>query len=150
MSRKNPVRPGTAVGMAFSALVIACGGGETTSDPLAGTSWQLQDYADPANPGGMATVLSAAIPTLEFGADSTVHGTGGCNNYTGAYALQGDSLSFGPLASTMMYCGEQDGVMDQETAFVTQLQAAAGYKLEDGRLHIMDSEGTLLVLLTAR
>ena len=150
MSRKKRARTGTAAVMAFSALVLACGGGETTSDPLAGTSWQLQDYADPANPGGMTTVLGAAIPTLEFGADSTVHGTGGCNNYRGAYALQGDSLTFGPLASTMMYCGEEEGVMDQETAFVTQLQSAAAYKLEDGRLHILDSEGTLLVLLTAR
>ena len=95
-------------------------------------------------------VLSSALPTLEFGEDDAVHGSGGCNNFNGTYAVAGDSLTLGPLASTMMFCGEEEGVMDQESAFLSLLQSAAGYSFEGSELHILDGEGRVVAVLDAR
>ena len=48
----------------------------------------------------------------------------------------------GPLATTLMYCGDP-GVMDQETAYLANLQAAASYEMTaDGKLQLMDANGT--------
>ena len=47
-----------------------------------------------------------------------IGGNASCNTYFGDYTLEGDSISFGPLGSTLMYC---EGLMDQETAFLAAL-----------------------------
>ena len=130
---------------ALAAILVACGG--SSSNSLAGTQWQMQDFANPANTTGMTTVLSGAITTIEFGKDDNVSGTGGCNDYTGTYTVDGDALTFGPLASTMKACGEPEGVMEQETVFMSLMQAATGYKLDGGQLHILNEKGQLVILL---
>jgi heat shock protein HslJ len=129
------------------ALPGACGGPETVSPGLAGSSWRVQDYADPANPGRMVSALSDAAPNLEFGHEGTVRGAGGCNSFQGSYLVRGDSLSFGPLASTMMYCGDPEGVMEQEAAFLSTLESAETFKLDDSELTIQGPGGSAVVSL---
>lgn len=71
-------------------------GDEPVAD-LAGTSWSLADM------GGTAD-FAHLVPTLEFGADGTVSGFAGCNTFTGAYTVTGDTLTLGPLATTRIGC----------------------------------------------
>lgn len=42
--------------------------------------------------------------TLRFDAEGRATGHGGCNRFTGSYALTGEGLSFGPMAATRMAC----------------------------------------------
>ena len=58
--------------------------------------------------------------------DTQVAGSGGCNRFTGNYEMSGDSLSFGPLASTTMACPRS---MDQETVFQQALGATTNFDL---------------------
>lgn len=51
----------------------------------------------------------AQEPALTFESDGTLHGTDGCNNLMGNYTTEGSKVSFGGLASTMMFC---EGVDD--------------------------------------
>ncbi len=118
------------------------------ANPLVGPTWQVTDYADPRNTTGMTTVLKDTTLTAIFGADNTLSGAAGCNSYSGTYVLEGDSLTIpGPLATTMMACAAE--VMAQETVFLTNLQAVAGYKIDEvePQLHLLNDKGQVIILL---
>ncbi len=74
--------------------------------------------------------------TLE---DGSVAGFSGCNRFMGSYTLEGESLTFGPLAATMMACVDQD---DQEQRFLGALQSTATWRLENGDLVLLDADGS--------
>jgi heat shock protein HslJ len=116
------------------------------SQNLSGTSWQVIAY----NNGKQAVVSVMAGTTLsmEFGKDGTLSGNAGCNTYSGSYAVTGRQIKIGPLASTMMYCGDPAGVMDQETQFLAALQTAATYQLEAETLELRTSDGALALNAT--
>jgi heat shock protein HslJ len=71
-------------------------------------------------------------------------GSGGCNRFTGSYELEGDSLKFGPIASTRMFCEE---VMDQEQAYLQVLTETTGYKVSGNSLELYKGD-ELLARLT--
>ena len=120
-------------------------GGEA-ADPLAGTHWQVQSYYDAAS-GGMASPLADTQLTAEFTGGETagegvVGGSAGCNNYTAGYTVDGDALSVGEAAATMMFC---DGLMDQEGAFLAAMQSASSFELETEQLRILGDQGQAVV-----
>lgn len=82
--------------------------------------------------------------TAIFGEDGSLSGTSGCNNYVTSYTTDGDSIEIGMVASTMMFCAEPEGVMDQETAYVTMLPTAATYSIQNGVLELRTAEGALV------
>jgi heat shock protein HslJ len=105
--------------------------------------WGLESYLDEA--GQLVDPLPGSKVTAEF-IDSTVTGSAGCNNYFGSYELSGHDLTVGPVGMTEMYCAEPAGVMQQENQYLTALQTAGSYRLEDEQLHIANETGeTVLV-----
>lgn len=109
--------------------LVACGPGPDASadeDALPGTTWSVSSI------GGVATV-GASQPTIIFGADGTVSGTTGCNQYNGTYKLDGSSITISPLASTLMLCEGLVGA--QETAFMAAFPKSTGWSVgSDGNL----------------
>lgn len=100
------------------------------------------DVAAPQSPAGSweRTTTSGVAQTLTFDAkEGRVYGKSGCNNFTGGYTSTGTKLEIGPLASTMMMCG--DAEMAAERAFLTKLQAATKFAVT-----VDDSNGDLLKL----
>jgi hypothetical protein len=76
-------------------------------------------------------------------ADGTVSGNGGVNQYSGGYEVDGSKMSVGKLASTAM--AGDPAVMDQEAAYLTNLQAANAFKVDGDKLTIKDvSADTIL------
>ena len=63
--------------------------------------------------------VDGARPTLELADDGRAYGSTAVNRWTGAYALDGDVLSFGPAVSTRM-AGPEDA-MATERAFLAAL-----------------------------
>ncbi|WP_061963778.1 META domain-containing protein [Demequina aurantiaca] len=47
-------------------------------------------------------------PQLILASDGTVTGTDGCNTLNGNWTLEGDTIEFGPFASTRMACPNVD------------------------------------------
>lgn len=120
---------------ALLAVVAGCGGDDESSSgpPLAGTAWTLQSGVDaPAD----------AVPTLTLTEDGQASGFGGCNSFGGGYELDGDSISFGPLASTQMACPEPQ--MATETAYYQALDAVDTWAVEDGQLVLSGGNEELL------
>lgn len=103
--------------------------------------WQLIELAGPD--GTMATPIT--IPTLAFD-DGQVSGNASCNRYFGPYEIDGSSITFGPLASTEMFCGEE-GVMDQEAAYLAALATVDTWSIEDEQLTLLSGETPVLVFV---
>ncbi len=99
---------------------------------LKGTAWVLVEI-------GGQPVVENSLPTLNF-SEGALGGNGSCNTFGGDYTQDGDKLTVGPLFSTMMYC---EGVSDQEQAYLAALQAAASFRVVDGRLTILDASGAV-------
>lgn len=114
---------------------------QAQSQNLEGTSWQVISY----NNGKQAvvSVVAGSELTADFGTDGRLTGSTGCNNYNGEYKVDGNKITIGPLASTMMFCNDPAGVMDQETQFLAALQSAATYKLEGNRLELRTQDDAL-------
>jgi heat shock protein HslJ len=124
----------------MALLLAACdGAGDTASDALDGTSWSLTAYRKTRPIPG--TTLTAAFE------DGEVRGSAGCNTYGGPYQVSGDTITVGVLAITEMGCMEPEGVLEQETMFIEYLRDAQSYRLVDGQLQIISSDGETLTFV---
>ena len=120
----------------LSLLVVALAAcGFSSSEEMVsldGSEWVLvQIDGEVALPGSETTLI--------FEVDR-IHGSGGCNNYFASYTLSEDGgIEFGPAGSTMMFCHEPEGVMDQEVSFL-QMLAEVSRVLTDGDQLILEDE----------
>ena len=109
------------------------------ADLADGQVWQLVQYGPAENP---IPALTETSVTVQFDEAGQLHGSAGCNNYSGSYELNGRSFIVGPLGSTRMACLE-NGIMDQEAAFLQALEAAHSISLVEDQLTIVYAEGEL-------
>lgn len=111
-----------------------------TAEQLVG-SWQLEvlqgKAVEPPGGKGMASKLTLSP-------DGKASGFGGCNQFSVTYERQGRDLSFGTITSTKMACPD---MMDMERGFFTALEATRRYRIEDGRLELLDGQGATLARL---
>jgi para-nitrobenzyl esterase len=113
----------------------ACAGTpETTppvADPLKGSQWQLMDiqYMDD-------TVLKPDVAgkyVLRFDNDGSVSIKADCNMLGGSYTYTSPSgLEFGPLRSTMAFCGEKS----LYNRFTKDMSFVRSFVIKDGNLHL--------------
>ncbi|MFC3231102.1 META domain-containing protein [Marinibaculum pumilum] len=145
-----PLRTGSLALLAAAMLGLpACAGGLPTAGqempaaaaPLAGSEWQ------PIEIGGKA-VASPPEVFLQFGSEGRVAGLGGCNRFTGSYALDGTGIAFGPLAATRMACDPP--AMAREDAFLAGLAASRRYSRDGVRLVLRDEAGAVTMRLQQR
>jgi heat shock protein HslJ len=128
-----------------NAAILTYAVAEPTS--LVGTTW----HATGINNGnqGVESVVTGSDPTAIFADDGTVSGDAGCNQYNGPAVVDGDSITIGPLASTLRACAE-DAVTTQEANFLAALQNATTYEAVAGHLELRDDSGALQVSFEQR
>jgi heat shock protein HslJ len=110
---------------------------------LDATSWNLESYAE--NGGNVVDVLPGSVVMLDFQA-TQVSGSAGCNNYSGSYQTSGGNIEFGPMAATRKMCAQPLGIMEQESAYLAALEAAAEYDLGGNRLEIKNDRGDVTLI----
>ena len=108
---------------------------------LAGTSWVLDTYQGPGGNSVPATPKSNA--TLGFDDQGNVGGSTGCNQFSGTYTVDGDSLTIQLGAMTQMAC-TNPLVTAQETAVTTLLGKVTGFTVTADSLSLTDDSGELL------
>ena len=118
-------------------LLTACGM-INPKDSLNGSAWILS-YIDHTPP------LDGRLLTVKF-AEGQISGSSGCNSYSGPYEVNGEKISNGPIAVTMMACAEP-GMMEQERIFLGYLQNAKSFKLSEGQLQIFRTDGKVLTFI---
>ncbi|NDV20717.1 META domain-containing protein [Pseudodesulfovibrio sp. JC047] len=133
------------MGLVFG--VFGCGSHEdapaldqqTLESALVGKVWNLQNL--------FAREVQSDTPlTLKFAADGTVQGFGGCNTFKGTYTLDGDSLSFGPLASTRKACGAALG--EQEYTYLTFLATINKVRVDEETLELFSVDQSQPMVFT--
>jgi heat shock protein HslJ len=115
------------------ALAVATSG-LTMSTDLAGSNWRPSFMSASDLPAGNQMLV-------HFDPAGKISGNGGCNQFFGAYAVSGDHIAIGPLASTRKGC---PGLIGIEAAFFATLQAAKSFVQEGGTLTLYDAAGTKL------
>lgn len=115
----------------------------TRTFELTDTIWDLNAYDD--GEGSIVSGMEGVEATIIFNEDGSFGGSAGCNSYSGNYQVDGAdmNLELGPV--TMMFCEEPAGVMDQEAAYLEDLQAVATFRISGDRLVMMDDSGRELL-----
>lgn len=136
--------PTLAVAVTIIALplVVMAMGNRPEGAPLDGSRWTLTELDGRA-------VDARRAPTLRFEA-GRVGGSDGCNQIGAAYTQgPGQQLRIAGerMTTTMMAC--EPAVMTQAAAYVAALQATERFRLEAGRLLLLDREGVTRASLRA-
>jgi putative lipoprotein len=106
------------------------------NSPLTGAEWVVENIAD-------AGIIDSSRVTLNFDADGRLYGRASCNRYSGAYEINGDRLSVGQTAATLMACAP--ALNNQERRFLDVLQDARSFDIDDtGKLIIRAASGETL------
>lgn len=103
---------------------------------LAGGDWIVH------NVGG--TELAPALGVTMLFAEGRISGGSGCNRYSGGLVLRDTGLSVAGIALTRRACAPDR--MQIESLFLQQLARAVAFTISgDGRLHLTDSSGSVLI-----
>ena len=151
----------TALESATSYLVVADrleisnGNGETAlvfvvadSTALTSAPWKLNLLDD--GEGKVISTIAGTEITLVFAEDGNLTGSSGCNTYNSSYEINGDKITIGPIASTMMACTEPDMIMDQEFAYLQMLETITNYQIKGNELELVNAAKGSRLNYTAR
>jgi putative lipoprotein len=111
---------------------------------LENTDWELNRVGDRVVTPGPGR----AAPFIRLNsADKRATGSGGCNQFTGTYTLEGDWLNLGQMAATMMACMQG---MEDESAFFDALKNVNAWRMAGQQLELVDSSGKVVATLSAK
>ena len=117
--------------------------GKTEAMALENTPWVLESYGEQGN---LQAILEGSEITAIFdSAEGKVKGSAGCNNYFAGYEIKNNELSISDAGSTMMFCGEPKGVMDQEQQYLALLGGAESFQIQGSQLRILSSGDQVLI-----
>jgi heat shock protein HslJ len=124
----------------LAALALAaCSPGAVSTPSLEG-GWSLVSF-------GPAASQTPAVPDVETSIEfkgGQMSGNVGCNGFGGEYSVDGDTITFGPVVSTMMYC---EAVAEQESGALAVFQETAGFVLDGDTLTIISADGAMSIVL---
>jgi heat shock protein HslJ len=125
------------VGVAISALV-GCVRGHAE---LEGTQWKLTEWT-------LSSLDARDFEITAQFADGTISGRSGVNSYGGTYTVGSrQSFKVGSIASREMAGPEP--AMRAEDAYLTLLGQARSYRVEAGRLTLLDAGGNESLIFEA-
>ena len=131
--------------MSLIVLVLAgCSSSGPSQEQLEDQVWLLESYVSTS--GSMTEVIPSSQSNVMF-SEGDVSGSGGVNNFNGTYEVDGDDLTVGPLATTLM-AGTPE-LMAQETGFLSALGQVASYEASEDELTMFGVGGEELLFLLA-
>jgi heat shock protein HslJ len=113
---------------------------DTTMPAIEDVVWELESYVDAD--GNTQPALADAPATLIFSGGKFIGDTH-CNSIAGTYKLDGDKISTQMGPSTLRAC--KPDIASQEGGMIFGVSHAASYKIEDGKLMLMDADGNVLL-----
>ena len=123
---------------AILALAACSPAGESAS--LIGTLWILESYQ--TSEGETVDAIPDSGARAEF-EEGEVSGTSGCNRFFGPYEVDGNSISIGPLGSTLIGCPPP--LDQQEFGYLSSLQSASTFDISGDMLTVSNAEGDIVV-----
>lgn len=114
--------------------------GVSSENSLENTHWSLVSFGAPDSEqppieGSMITLMMA---------NGQAGGYGGCNSYGGTYQVDGDTISFDEITSTLRACADEN-VTQQEQRYFQALESAARFERMDNFLVLSGEDGNELL-----
>jgi heat shock protein HslJ len=129
--------------------IVAFSPSPDSDEVVAGSAVEVTYGEEMLGLEGPTWILERTLLNTEITAmfeNGKLTGSAGCNTYNGTYtATSGSSeneITIGPLATTRMAC--EGRVMDQETRYLSALEAAETYTISDTTLTIYYPGGALV------
>lgn len=132
--------PGTPAD-ATSDATTPQAGSESAPPAFEKTTWAATELG-----GVKVTTASSNAPHLVFDGER-VSGADGCNRLTGPYTRDGQSLTFGMLAGTRMFCADAAEV---EKAMRDVTTRTRGWRMDGQTLELLDESDAVLGRFEAR
>lgn len=90
------------------------------------------------------SVVSKSDLTVYFNEnESTISGFSGCNQFTGKFILNSNTIKIGPLASTRMLCSEEKN--EVETSLLKALSEVTSFELNNDSLKLKNDDTNLII-----
>jgi heat shock protein HslJ len=86
--------------------------------------------------------------SIEFDSEGRMGGNVGCNGFGGDYTMDGETITFGPIMSTMMFC--EGPIGEQEMGTLAVFQGSATFVLDGDTLTITSADGNSVVVLARK
>jgi len=107
---------------------------------LIGSEWHVLSIGD-------AAVVDSSQTSFAFAAEGNVSGSTGCNHFTGTATIEGERVSFGPLATTRKACAGP--LATQEQTFLKAIEGVHRFTIDpSGQLLLQGADGQTLMRLT--
>jgi heat shock protein HslJ len=133
---------GTAPGNG-TATTASSQGGTSSDEPLHETYWKLIELdGKPVT----AAEQQREAHLIFRSQDSRISGSGGCNRLMGGYVVEGSSMHFRGVGSTMMACLHG---MEAEQAFVGALNKVESWKITGKHLELFGAGDVQLMKFEA-
>jgi putative lipoprotein len=119
-------------------LRLVGGSSQASDEPLENTYWKLIHLGDAAVTFGE----QQREPHIIFHpASRRASGSGGCNRLTGSFEREGDRLTFGKMAGTLMACPAGMGI---EKRFLEALGQTSRARITRQHLELLDAAGNVV------
>ena len=127
-----------------TALFVLAACSSTPGVNIAG-EWKLVSYGDAANP---VSALPNVDTSIKF-ENGQLNGNVGCNSFGGSYEMKGNTITFGAIMSTLMFC---EATSNQEQSVIGTLSEGANLNVQmDGKtLKITSAAGASVVILARK
>lgn len=129
----------TLLGLIVLLVMTACTSGESPAS-IQG-QWKLVSFGGPA---AQFTVDPEIETSIEFNAEGQLNGNVGCNGFGGEYTVDGNTLTFGPIMATLMFC---EAVAEQESITLAVFQEKATFELDGNTLTVTSADGASFIVL---
>jgi len=113
------------------------------SAPLEGTTWLLTN----ARLSGAYAAIPPEVTATLILDGGQAGGSGGCNQWSAPYVLDGDQLTFGVVTSTLMLCAGAGGTV--ETFYFADLGSVASWAIEGATLTLSADDGQPVLAFAA-
>jgi heat shock protein HslJ len=125
------------IGILAVIVLAACTGSSSAS---VDGQWKLVSYGSPS----AQTLAAPGVETsIEF-KDGQISGNVGCNSFGGEYTVEDNTITFGPVMATEMFC---EAVAEQEAATLAVLQGKTTFTLDGNTLTITSEDGNTVLVL---
>jgi heat shock protein HslJ len=139
-NRPRAVLSAVAISATLAAAISVPGAAQEVATGPEGIDWKLSSYAT----GGVDTPVPFGITATLLLEGGLASGSGGCNTFSGTYALDGTTLMFGDeISTTLMLCDGQAQVV--EDTYLAALPQVAGWAVTDSVLRLSDGLGATIL-----
>jgi heat shock protein HslJ len=118
------------------------------STELANTAWEVVSYNN--GRGAVVGLITGTEISANFSVEGDMAGSAGCNQYFASFTANNGSIEIGQIGSTLRFCEEPAGVMEQESEYLAALASAVTYSIQGNMLQMRTADDQLALIMTRK